>query len=343
MTVYYPDAASQQAGISFADALVAMVKATEGTTYTNPDFINAKNRAATSGSYFCAYHFLWPGNLATQAQHAYNVVGKSIPLMLDVEQETDAAGQIVSAPTVADVAGFVAAYRELGGTVFLMYMPKWYWEQNLNSAPLAPLVSLGMLLVSSDYATYTDADTGAGWLPYGGMAPTVWQYTDSVDFNGDVVDFNAFRGHYAGKQDDASVTACLAEFKALTTTGKYPPAPVPTPPNWTYGPPANLRISVGRTTFKTTFTAPVVAKGLPEPSIYHVYLYDTTNGAACSTKTIVSSYPRVASASPFQGGGLVAKHTYTVHITAEGPNGTRVRPNTYATAVFSAAQTKDKK
>src|SRR5262249_24583746 len=61
------------------------------------------------------------------------------------------------------------------------------------------------------------------WQPYGGMTPLVWQYTDRLQFNGMLLDFNAFRGSFAGKQDPASVTACLAEFKAFATTGAPPP------------------------------------------------------------------------------------------------------------------------
>lgn len=312
-----------------------MVKATESAGYTNPDYTNAQVRAAESSSYFCAYHFLWPGNAAQQAQHAYNVVGKNIPLMVDVEEESNASGKVVSAPAIADAVNFVEAYRKLGGTVYLLYLPRWYWSDNLAGAPLAPLAALGMLTVSSDYTTYTDADTGAGWQPYGGITPTVWQYTSSMDFNGSSpVDFNAFRGHFAGKEDPASVAACLAEFKSLATTGAYPK---PTPPAWTYTAPTNLRLSVGKTTFKATFTAPVVAQGLPAPSVYRVYVYDTTGGKPCSSTTLVSSYPRVASSSPFQGGRLVSKHTYTVHIAAEGAKGANVNPGVYASAVFSVA------
>src|SRR5262249_36503153 len=110
----------------------------------------------------------------------------------------------------------------------LVYLPHWYWsrktaDRGLGSPSLQPLIDRKMQLVSSAYVAYTDAAAGTGWQPYGGMTPLVWQYTDRLQFNGMLLDFNAFRGSFAGKQDPASVTACLAEFKAFATTGAPPP------------------------------------------------------------------------------------------------------------------------
>ena len=136
--------------------------------------------------------------------------------MLDVEPTTG------STPTVIDVLTFVAEYRALGGTVHLLYLPEWYWQEQ-GSPSLTALASRGIVLVSSDYTNYLDSNVGAGWQVYGGVRPTVWQYTDRLSFNGYTVDFNAFRGHYAGKQDAASVAACLEEFKSIVKTGSYPP------------------------------------------------------------------------------------------------------------------------
>ena len=209
MTLFYPDVSSHQAGISFDGCAIAVVKATESTDYTNPDYAAAKARAASAGAFFCAYHFLHAGDGAAQAAHAYSVVGSQVPLMLDVELTR--IGTVTSAPAVADVEDFVGEYRALGGLVSLLYLPHWYWQDNLGSPSLAPLASLGLLLVSSDYTAYSD--TGPGWTAYGGMTPVIWQYTSSAKLNGVTnVDMNAYQGS-------------LAEFRALVTT-----APVTTPP-----------------------------------------------------------------------------------------------------------------
>jgi lysozyme len=190
MTIFYPDVSDYQAGISFAGCVIAMVKATEDTGYTNPDYTAAKTRAAEAGAFFCAYHFLHAGNGAGQASYAYSKVGSGVPLMIDCESTTG------SAPQISDVVDFVNEYRALGGTTYLLYLPRWYWSGNLGSASLTPVSDLHMLLVSSDYTTYSD--TGAGWAAYGGMTPVIWQYTSSATLNGvNDVDMNAFQGTLA--------------------------------------------------------------------------------------------------------------------------------------------------
>jgi Glycosyl hydrolases family 25 len=221
VTIYFPDVSSYQAGLDLAGALAVLAKGTEGTGYTNPEYGRFRDEAARHGTFFAAYHFLSAGNGAGQAAHAHAVIGKT-PCMLDFEP----AG---SSPSLADATAFIDAYRKAGGVCWLVYLPRWYWQQ-IGSPALGPLRQRGMLLVSSNYAAgYTDAGSGAGWQAYGGMAPTVWQYSSTTPFNRQQVDFNAFRGSYAGKQDPASVAACLAEFRSLASTGKPPGSPPPPP------------------------------------------------------------------------------------------------------------------
>ena len=208
MTIFYPDVSSYQTGISFAGCVIAMVKATENNNYTNPDYAPAKARAAHAGAYFCAYHFLHAGNGAGQASHAYSVVGGDVPLMIDFEPTYNSNGTIASAPQISDAVDFIREYRTLGGKTYLLYLPHWYWAGNLGQASLAPLIDLGMLLVSSDYTTYSD--TGPGWTPYGGMTPVIWQYTSTATLNGVTnVDMNAYQ-------------STLADFRAEVTTGARP-------------------------------------------------------------------------------------------------------------------------
>jgi GH25 family lysozyme M1 (1,4-beta-N-acetylmuramidase) len=205
MTIFYPDVSDYQAGISFGGCVIAMVKATENDNYINPDYAPAKVRAAHAGAYFCAYHFLHAGNGAGQAAYAYRVVGGEVPLMVDFEPTYNSDGTIASAPQVSDAVAFINEYRALGGKTYLLYLPHWYWAGNLGQTSLAPLIDLGMLLVSSDYTAYSD--TGPGWTPYGGMTPVVWQYTSTATLNGvSNVDFNAYKN-------------TLADFQAQATTG----------------------------------------------------------------------------------------------------------------------------
>jgi Glycosyl hydrolases family 25/Putative peptidoglycan binding domain len=209
MTVHFPDISGYQSGISLAGAPAACIKATEGASWANSDFGPALGRARAAGAFAMAYHFLHAGSPAAQAAHAHAVAGGT-PLMLD----TEPAGS--SRPSLGDACAFTDAYRQLGGTCSLVYFPRWYWGQ-LGSPSLAPLARRGCSLWSSAYTAYTDDDHGAGWMPYGGMTPSVWQYTDSRAFSGQRVDFSAFRGTLDG-------------LRALAGYATAPPPPPPPPP-----------------------------------------------------------------------------------------------------------------
>lgn len=136
VNIFYPDVSDYQAGISFAGCVIAMVKATENDNYVNPDYAPAQVRAAV-GAYFCAYHFLHEGDGAGQASHAYRVVGRQVPLMLDFEPTYHSDGSIASVPQISDAVEFINAYRALGGQVYLLYLPRWYWAGSLGQASLA--------------------------------------------------------------------------------------------------------------------------------------------------------------------------------------------------------------
>ena len=228
MTLYYPDISGFQGPISLKGALAVAAKVTEGTTFVSPAWDAQKAEAARQGTFLVAYHFLLAGNAAAQAAHARQHAGTT-PLMVDFEPEPP------SFPSLADCTEFIDAYRKLAGVTHLVYLPHWYWSRSagqgqggLGSPSLAPLMQRGMLLVSSAYTAYTDDPSGAGWQPYGGMTPAVWQYTDALPFNGQTVDFNAYRGSaYAGKQDPASVAAALAEFRLQAMAGAPKPPPAP--------------------------------------------------------------------------------------------------------------------
>ncbi|OLB77375.1 MAG: hypothetical protein AUI14_16310 [Actinobacteria bacterium 13_2_20CM_2_71_6] len=194
MTFFYPDIASYQKGISLDGMVLVSVKATEGTTYVNPDYARVVRDAAKRQIPVISYHFLRHGNASAQAAHAFATVGPGMPLMLDVETADNG-----TKATIADVNEFISAYRSRDGLVSLIYLPRWYW-QLIGSPDLRPLAAADIHMVSSNYTGYSD--NGPGWAPYGGVAPLVWQYTDSHAVNGFSVDFNA-------------VKVPLAEFIAL--------------------------------------------------------------------------------------------------------------------------------
>lgn len=269
MTIYFPDISSFQGGISLSGALAVAVKLCEGTGYVNPYYASQALEAQRRKSFQLGYHFLHQGNGAAQGDFAHAHAG-AVPMMVDAEPLTGLDGtpnprsalvsdpemmrgvKLSSAPSIADICAFTDEYRAKGGVLHWVYLPRWYWLE-MGSPSLAPLAERGLLLWSSQYTSYTDAGSGAGWQPYGGMTPQCWQYTASLSFGGIAnVDFSAFRGsRYAGKQDSASVKAALAEFEALSRTGKVAPPAAVLPPV------RDLRVvAVGKTTVKLQWQSP---------------------------------------------------------------------------------------
>lgn len=209
MTLFYPDISDYDAGISLNGMAAVIVKATEGTTYTSPDYARVAADARSRGIPWAAYHFLHHNSdPAAQARHYHDVAG-AVPCMLDVETALDG-----TKATVGDALTFANQLRALGGHVRLVYLPHWYWQE-LGSPDLRPLAAAGMGLVSSDYTTYSD--TGPGWAAYGGVAPIVWQYTEAHQLNGFSVDFNAFRGTV--DQFRALLGGSVPEAGGLTMAG----------------------------------------------------------------------------------------------------------------------------
>ena len=191
MTIAFPDVSNHNGAMPLEAATVAcLAKATEGTTYRDPYYLHYKAEAARVGALFGAYHFLRQGNGAAQARFAYGIIGPGIPTMIDFEPEYDADGNPISLPTIADAVAFRDTFRSLGGLIRLNYLPHEYWADHLGSPSLATLADLA--LVSSNYTAYSD--TGPGWEPYGGLTPAIWQWTDSLPYSGQAVDFNAYRG-----------------------------------------------------------------------------------------------------------------------------------------------------
>lgn len=186
MTIAYPDVSNFQGSMSLeANTVAVCAKATEGTGYTDAQYAHFKAEAARVGAVFFAYHFLHAGDGAPQARHCFSVTGPGINVMIDHEP----TGGVV--PTLQDALDFATEYRALGGLCTLTYLPHWAWQQ-LGSPSLAPLARAGLSLVSSNYTAYSD--TGAGWDAYGDLAPVIWQWTDALDYSGQSVDFNAYRG-----------------------------------------------------------------------------------------------------------------------------------------------------
>ena len=194
MSIFYPDVSNHQGGMALENGTVAVcAKASEGTGYTDPYYGHYKSEAARVGAVFFGYHFLHAGNAAKQAQNCFGATGRGMNVMVDLEPIMNQNSSYASKPTLDDCLGFVQQLRSMGGLCTLVYLPDWYYL-DLGEPSLEPLTAAGLSLVSSDYTTYLD--NGAGWEPYyaGGPVPAVWQYTETLSYSGQKVDFNAYRG-----------------------------------------------------------------------------------------------------------------------------------------------------
>ncbi len=208
MTIHFPDL-SHHKQVSLEGAVALITKATEGTSFVDPSYAGYKADAAKRGIPFCAFHWLHAANVAGQAKHCFSVVGPGVPLMIDDEDPTDGL-------SLARTLAFVQAYRALGGLVKLEYLPRWFWS-NHGSPDLRPLAKAGLALVSSAYPRSGYTEQGVGWLPYGGVYPAIWQYTDAHPFNGQAVDFNAFKGTV----DDLRVLWGLSTSEGYVGTSEW--------------------------------------------------------------------------------------------------------------------------
>lgn len=229
MTIFGPDVSSFEHGLNIR-ALTSpfiLLKATEGTYYVDADFEAFLAQARATGQLVVPYHFVTTEDPDLQAALiAAHIGDKGLSLMLDVEPQT----QTGSRPTVAQVAALIDRCVARGLRPRLVYLPRWYWQQ-LRSPSLSPLASRGLGLISSAYpgGTGYPGDGAAGWQPYGGVTPLLYQYTDAAYEGGQKVgDMNAYRGTVA------QLAAFLGVQPTTPTGGDMPLTPQDAVTIWSY-------------------------------------------------------------------------------------------------------------
>lgn len=195
MTILGPDISSYQHGLDLSRLSAAsfvIAKVTEGTYYSDADYIGWRDQCTGLGKPFVWYHYLSTEDPALQAAHTLAKVGDaSLPGMLDFEQ---------AGTTLAQALAYVDAAHQAGLNLRLVYLPRWFWLQ-LGAPPLSGFAQRGVQLVSSSYPGGTGSPTqlypgdgAAGWQTYGGMTPLLYQYTDQASDGGMSLDYNAFTG-----------------------------------------------------------------------------------------------------------------------------------------------------
>lgn len=189
------DISRYQAGIDLAQVAregfaFVIAKVTQGSRYRSSAWPGQRDAARANGLHLAGYHYIDTTDPAAQAANCRAHLGDpSIPVMLDWEND---GGEW------ANFRRVLAAFRAAGLDVRLAYVPGWYHAQ--HGAP--DLTGTGLALVSSRYPSYATGPAsviyeqvgGRTWTGYGGLNPTILQFTDRASVAGLQVDANAFLG-----------------------------------------------------------------------------------------------------------------------------------------------------
>lgn len=189
------DVSSHQGAVNWSTAkangsLFAYVKATEGTTYQNPEFAQQYNGSFNVGMIRGAYHFALPdrssgatqGNFFVDHGGGWSNDGKTLPPAIDLEYNPYGAScygksQSAMVAWIHDIANTVKA--RTGRDPVFYTSTSWWTLCTGNSAAF----SNNPLWVAR-YAS------SVGTLPASWAFQTIWQFADSGVFPGDQNRFN---------------------------------------------------------------------------------------------------------------------------------------------------------
>ncbi|EJF57791.1 glycoside hydrolase family 25 protein [Dichomitus squalens LYAD-421 SS1] len=173
-------------GISFV-----YIKATEGTTFKDPNFSSHYEGATNAGLIRGGYHFAHPDSSsgATQAKYflahggGWSSDGITLPGALDIEYNPSGAEcyGLSASEMVSWIKDFSNTYHSSTGVYPVIYTTTDWWKTCTgNSAAFASTNPLWIARYSSSI----------GALPAGWSYTTFWQYADSGSNPGDQDEFN---------------------------------------------------------------------------------------------------------------------------------------------------------
>jgi GH25 family lysozyme M1 (1,4-beta-N-acetylmuramidase) len=193
----------------------AFMKATEGSSYSDPTYAKNAAGAQAVGIYHGAYHFARPsvGSAATQASYYVSKAGGKtafqtagmLPPVLDLE----ATGGLSDSKLRTWTANWLSTVEKLTGRTPIVYCSPSFWESNLGNSTAFHHYPLWI-------AHYT---TGSPRVPGGWPRWTFWQNTSSGKVSG-----------IAGNVDLNKFSGTSAQLAALALSGGGSTAPVPPGP-----------------------------------------------------------------------------------------------------------------
>ncbi|MFE1955695.1 MULTISPECIES: glycoside hydrolase family 25 protein [Streptomyces] len=166
------DVSSHQSTFDTDGLSFVFIKATEGRSYVNPRLTAQTKLARDGGCVVGFYHFLWPGNLAAQAEYFVSKAPERSGDILAVDWETTGDG---THATNAEKDRFIREVKRLRPHHrVILYTNRNYWL-NVDTTSYA-----GDALWIADYVTAGKPRIQAKWRFH--------QYTDSP-LDKDVADF----------------------------------------------------------------------------------------------------------------------------------------------------------
>ncbi len=168
----------------------AFMKATEGTTYTDPKFATNWAGAKSAGLIRGAYHFAHPGtDPVAQADFFINTVNPTsgdLQMMLDLETTDGKTPSQVRSWTVS----FINRISSRTGRPGIIYTGFYFWRDSAGNRS-----NLNCPLFLAAYVTDPNDYVPAAWSFF-----TFWQYTDTGSVSGisGNVDRDAFNGSTTG-------------------------------------------------------------------------------------------------------------------------------------------------
>lgn len=173
----------------------ALIKATEGTHYTNPYFRQNRDEARRSAMIIGTYHYGRPDQSPVlQALHYADTIQcqnnpLDMPPVLDLEI-TGGQGPIL---LHAWTAVFLSTLNIRCGTNSMIYTYPYFWRTAMRNTPLFSFAPLWL-------ADYNGKDGPTTPLPGGWTNWKIWQYTSTGRVPGinAAVDLNRFNGGYVG-------------------------------------------------------------------------------------------------------------------------------------------------
>ncbi|WP_235012944.1 GH25 family lysozyme [Arthrobacter sp. SLBN-100] len=201
-------------------ALFAYVKASEATTYLNPQFSGQYSGARNVGMIRGAYHFAIPSVSSGAAQAAYFVRnggawsgdGWTLPPLLDIEYNPyswlgNTCYNMSASDMILWIADFSNNVYTLTGRYPAIYTTTDWWTQCTGNTPAFRNQPLHI----ASYRTVNPGTLPAGWTKY-----DIWQYSSLGPFAGDS---NVFSGSYAELQALASgFDPVLSKYNAMGGT-----------------------------------------------------------------------------------------------------------------------------